>query len=65
MMRLPDSRSFLVQLSDQTDFEARLPVGRIEHLETGLRVRFSSREELWVFIEKILARQAQHEGEEP
>ena len=57
MPRLPESRAFLVQLSDQTDTAARLPYGRIEHIETGLRGRFSSREELWAFIVKVLTRE--------
>ena len=65
MMRLPQSRAFVVQLSDQTDSKARLPEGRIEHIESGVRGRFSSREELWGFVAKILARQAQQEGAEP
>ena len=61
MPRLPESRAFLVQLSDQTDTDARLPNGRIEHIESGVRGRFSSREELWAFIEKALAREESHE----
>jgi hypothetical protein len=61
MPSLPDSRAFVIQLSDQTDAAARLPTGRIEHVESGLRVRFSSREELWVFIERVLAREGQRE----
>ena len=63
MVSLPDSRAFVIQLSDQTDPVARLPIGRIEHIESGLRARFSSREEIWAFIERILAREAQREEE--
>ena len=61
MPSLPDSRAFVVQLSDRTDLAARLPTGRIEHVESGLRMRFSSREELWAFIERVLAREGQCE----
>jgi hypothetical protein len=63
MVSLPDSRAFVIQLSDQTDLVARLPIGRIEHVESGLRARFSSREELWAFIERVLVREAQREEE--
>jgi len=62
MVDLPDSRAFVIQLSDQTDPAARLPIGRIEHVESGMRARFSSREELWTFIERVLVREAQSEG---
>jgi hypothetical protein len=63
MVSLPDSRAFVIQLSDQTDLVARLPIGRIEHVESGLRARFSSRDELWAFIERVLIREAQREEE--
>jgi len=57
-MKLPDSRAFVVRLSEQTDSDARLPSGRIEHVESGLSRRIASREELWVFIQTILAQES-------
>ena len=63
MARFPDSRAFVIQLSDETDPAVRLPIGRIEHVESGLRARFASQEEIWAFIERILAREAQREEE--
>jgi len=57
MERLPQARVFVVQLSEDTDPVARLPSGRVEHIESGLRGRFSCREELWIFIEKVLSRE--------
>jgi hypothetical protein len=63
MVNLSDSRAFVIQLSDKTDEVARLPAGRIEHVESGLRTRFSSREEMWAFITRILAREADREEE--
>jgi hypothetical protein len=60
MVNMPDSRIFVVQLSDQTDEAAQAPTGRIEHVESGLRTRFSSREEIWAFITRILGREADH-----
>ena len=62
IVTLPDSRVFVIQLSDQTDPAARLPIGRIEHVESGMRARFSSRKELWAFIERVLVREVQREG---
>ena len=56
-MILPDSRAFVVRLSEQTDSEARLPSGRVEHVESGLSRRFASREELWILIQRILAQE--------
>jgi hypothetical protein len=64
MSNLPESRAFLVQLSDQTDSAADVPTGRVEHIDSGRRARFSSREELWIFIETMLAQEASGEGEE-
>ena len=62
-MKLPDSRAFLVRLSDRLD-PAGLPIGRVEHLESGLRTGFSSMEEMCDFIEMILAQEAALDLEE-
>ena len=59
MSKLPRARAFVVQLSDETDRSARLPSGSIEHLNSGLRVRFSCREDLWRFIERVLAQETE------
>jgi hypothetical protein len=64
MASFPDSRAFLIRLSDETDQAARLLVGRIEHVESGLRGRFFSRTELWAFIESVMSKEAQREGRE-
>jgi hypothetical protein len=64
MASFPDSRAFLIRLSDETDPAAQLLVGRVEHVESGLRGRFFSRPELWAFIESVMAKEAQREGRE-
>ena len=64
-MRLPDCRAFLVRLSEQTDPALQHPVGRIEHVETGLRGSFSSFEELRDFVASVLAEEALGEDEGP
>ena len=63
-MKLPDSRAFLIRLSDQADSATQPLVGRIEHIESGLRARFSSGEEMRDFIARILAQEAALEVEE-
>ena len=64
MVKLPRTRAFLVQFSDQTTPDTGLLDGRIEHVESGLRGRFASREELWAFIERVLAREAERNGDD-
>ena len=73
-MTLPDSRAFLVRLSDRMDPAAGVPIGVIEHVESGLRARFSSieglegiegLEEIRDFIALVLAQEAALEVEAP
>ncbi len=66
-MKLPDSRVFLVRFSERMDPAASPsgePIGRIEHVESGLRAPFSSLEEMRGFIVKVLAQEAVVDGEE-
>lgn len=52
-MHLPPNRAFLVMFSDD---EATSPdglSGRIEHVRSGQRLRFRSREELHSFVLRI------------
>ena len=64
-MKLPGCRAFLVRLSDQTDNTLQRPIGRIEHVETGLRQGFHSYEELRDFVTEILADEVTFEDEVP
>ena len=57
-MILPDSRIFLVRLSDRVDPDLGEPVGRIEHVESGLRARFSSLDEMRGFMTQVLAQES-------
>ena len=63
-MKLPDSRAFLVRVSEATDPAAREPNGRIEHIESGLRARFSSAEEMRSFMMTTLVEEADIETTE-
>jgi hypothetical protein len=58
MAALPARRTFLVMVSDETDSEASLISGRVEHIESGRRVWFSSRDELSSFVDEVLKDQA-------
>jgi len=53
---LPYTRAFLVQFSAETDAGLSHAAGRVEHLETGTRSRFSSIEGLRASIATMLAR---------
>ncbi len=63
-MKLTDSRVFLLWLSDRTTPAFGVPIGQIEHVESGLRARFSSMEEMRDFIASVLAQEAALELEE-
>jgi len=54
MAIFPNKRAFLLQLSDETDPEALVPEGRVEHIDSGVRGRFSSQDELWQFVRRVL-----------
>ena len=64
-VRLPEHRAFLIRLSDETDHALHRPIGRVEHVETGLWGSFSSLEELWDFVVSVLASEATVEDEAP
>lgn len=63
-MLLNDSRAFLVRLRDRIEPAAPEPMGRIEHLDSGLSRRFSSFQEMCDFISKVLANESAVETEE-
>ena len=54
MSQLPRRRTFLVQLTSDTDPEAANVEGRVEHVQTGISQRFRSREELFVFLNQVI-----------
>jgi len=63
-MLLPDSHAFLVRLGDRIEPLAPKPIGRVEHLESGLSRRFLTLEEMCEFISEILADDSAIEAEE-
>ena len=61
-MKLPDSRAFLVRLSVEVDPTTGEPLGRIEHIESGFRAKFSSVDEMRRFMMSMLAREEEPEA---
>jgi len=52
---LPTENAFLVQLGEEVDPSLETFAGRVEHVESGLRARFGSREELFALLARMLA----------
>jgi hypothetical protein len=52
---LPYAKAFVVQFSAETDPRLGTATGRIEHLQTGRRLRFASVDELLAGIMGMLA----------
>lgn len=63
--RLPRRRAFLVQLGADTDPSLGKLTGRIEHVDTGRSAHFESREELHVFVRRVLGEEEGGEGGPP
>lgn len=51
---LPAWKSFVVQFTRETGRESAICAGRAEHLASGQRASFASREELFEFIDLVL-----------
>lgn len=52
---LPTENAFLVQFAEDVDPARNAFAGRVEHLESGARARFGSREELFVLFARMLS----------
>ena len=63
---LPSRRAFLVRYTDEADPPRGRVSGRVEHVESGASLRFSSQEELNQFIACTLSEEkARPEGTPP
>ena len=51
---LPAWKAFVVQLSQDSVSGGRIFAGRVEHLHSGRRARFASRQDLLAIIERLL-----------
>jgi hypothetical protein len=52
--RLPAWKAFVVQFDVETAHLSRGCAGRVEHLSSGRRARFGSRDELFAALERML-----------
>jgi hypothetical protein len=51
---LPAWKAFAVQFSQETGIRPDVFSGRVEHLNSGRRARFASRQELLAVLERLL-----------
>jgi hypothetical protein len=52
---LPAWKAFVVQFSRDVGARPGIFAGRVEHLSSGRRARFNSKDELLILLEKLLA----------
>jgi hypothetical protein len=62
---LPTENAFLVQLVGEVDPALDAFAGCVEHLESGLRTRFRSREELFALFARMLSQRRGATGLQP
>ena len=62
---LPTENAFLVQLAGGVDPALGELAGRVEHLESGLRARFGSWEELFALFARMLSQRRGATGSNP
>ncbi len=52
---LPANRAFVIQLQASSGESKLVHRGRVEHLATGRATHFPDENELWAFVEDVLA----------
>ena len=52
---LPTNRAFAIQLRASSGVSEVRHRGRVEHLASGQATRFADEDELWAFVDRILA----------
>ena len=60
---LPANRAFVIQLqasSGASEFGRR---GRVEHIASGRAMRFADEDELWAFVDSVLATACSEQSE--
>jgi hypothetical protein len=62
---LPTENAFLVQLAEDVDPVCGAFAGRVEHLESGVRARFRSREELFALFARMLSECGERSARNP
>jgi hypothetical protein len=60
---LPTNRAFVIQLqaiSEESEVSHR---GRVEHLASGQATSFANEDELWAFVDRVLATECAKQSE--
>ena len=59
---LPTNRAFVIQLRASSGVSEVAHRGRVEHLASGQAMRFSDEDELWAFVDGVLATEGSEQG---
>ena len=59
---LPTSRAVVIQLRASAGSSEAGRWGRVEHLASGQAMRFSDEDELWAFVDGVLATEGSEQG---
>jgi hypothetical protein len=60
---LPTNRAFVIQLQAGSGVSGVGHLGRVEHLASGQAMRFADDDELWTFVDSVLATECSEQSE--
>ena len=60
---LPTNRAFVIQLQASSGASEVGHRGRVEHLASGRAMHFADEEELWAFVDRVLATECFEQSE--
>ena len=60
---LPANRAFVIQLQASSGASAVGHRGRVEHVASGRAMRFADEDELWAFVDGVLATECSEQRE--
>jgi len=59
---LPTSRAFVIALRASSGASEDGRWGRVEHLASGQAMRFADEDDLWAFVDGVLAKEGSEQG---
>ena len=60
---LPTNRAFVIQLQASSGASEVVHRGRVEHLASGRAMHFADEDELWAFVDSVLATECSDQSE--
>jgi hypothetical protein len=60
---LPANLAFVIQLQAGSGASGVVHRGRVEHLASGRAMRFADNDELWTFVDSVLATECSEQSE--